>query len=299
MLTADDLRRLGGLSEVIVPYLTGRELLDRFEIDRWAIDFGNRDMAQASAYPLPFAHVREHVLPAVQASYDEAVRQGSDMAVARKEHLDRWWQFWNRRDELSRTLGKMKRYVVCSRVTRRPVMVFLSAQICPSDLLQVFAFEDDYSFGILQSGAHFEWFRKSSRLKVETDVRYSVRDVFETFPWPQFPDSEHVRAVAAASRELRKVRQRLLSEQGGGLRDLYRVLDLPGRHPIRSAQDELDVAVNTAYGFDMGRPLLDQILILNQAVANLEEAGRPVCAPGLPEGFPAAGELVSHDCYGG
>ena len=28
-------------ADVVVPYLTGRELLDEFEIERWAIDFGN------------------------------------------------------------------------------------------------------------------------------------------------------------------------------------------------------------------------------------------------------------------
>ena len=77
----------------------------------------------------------------------------------------RWWQFWNRRDELNNAMSKIRRYIGCSRVTRRPVMVFLSTKICPSDLIQVFAFDDDYSFGILQSSAHFEWFGKSSRLK--------------------------------------------------------------------------------------------------------------------------------------
>jgi hypothetical protein len=255
-------------------------------------------MAQASSYTLPFAHVRAQVLPAVQSNYDEAVRLGSDMAAARKEHLDRWWQFWNRRDELSRVLARMHRCVVCSRVSRRPVMVFLSSRICPSDLLQVFAFDDDYSFGILQSGAHFEWFRKSSRLKIETDVRYSVRDVFDTFPWPQFPEEKRVRAVAAAAREVRRVREQILGEQAGGLRDLYRLLDLPGRHPLRNAHDALDAAVNATYGFDASRPLLDQILSLNQMVSESERAGRPVCAPGIPAGISGAGNLISQDCYG-
>lgn len=44
-------------------------------------------------------------------------------------------------------------FIGCSRVTRRPVMVFLSTEICPSDLVQVFALDDDYSFGVLQQSA--------------------------------------------------------------------------------------------------------------------------------------------------
>jgi hypothetical protein len=78
-----------------------------------------------------FAHCQEYVLPAIQRAYEEAVEAKSDMVGARKEHLQRWWQFWNRRDEMTQRLAGMNRYIGCSRVTRRPVMVFLSARICP------------------------------------------------------------------------------------------------------------------------------------------------------------------------
>ncbi|HET6250160.1 MAG TPA: DNA methyltransferase [Tepidisphaeraceae bacterium] len=298
MINADDLARVGGTSAVVVPYLTGRELLDEFRIDRWAIDFGSRNMAQAAAFAAPFAHVREHVLPAVRASLERARIDGSDMEPARREHLERWWQFWNRRDELSGVLFHNHRYIACSRVTRRPVMTFLSTRICPSDLLQVFAFDDDYSFGILQSDAHFEWFRKSSRLKVESDLRYSVRDVFETFPWPQFPDKNSVRDVANAARQVRLVRQTLLKELGGGLRDIYRLLDLPGRHPLRAAHDELNRAVSVAYGFAIQTPLLDQLLKVNKAVAESERLGRAVSAPGIPDAYKSDQQLISSDCFG-
>ena len=128
-------------------------------------------------------------------------------------------------------------------------MVFLSADICPSDLVQVFALDDDYSYGILQSYHHFEWFRKSSRLKVESDTRYSVREVFDTFPWPQSPSAAQVRAVAAAGREIRRIRDEALVKIKGGLRALYRTLELPGANPLKDAHAALDAAVMEAYGF--------------------------------------------------
>ena len=156
------------------------------------------------------------------------------MLEARREHLERWWQFWNRRDQLNAAIAKFNRYIGCSRVTRRPVMAFLDSVICPSDLIQVFAFDDDYSFGILQASPHFEWFRKSSRLKVETDVRYSVRSVFDTFPWPQSPSAKEIKAVAAAGREVRRVRDAALQKINGGLRAVYRTLELPGKNPLPS-----------------------------------------------------------------
>jgi SAM-dependent methyltransferase len=295
MLDADAVRSLGGTSEVVVPYLTGRELLDDFRIDRWAIDFGKRNMAEAAKFAKPFAHLQKHVLPSVQKAYDDARTAGSDMVAAREEHLGRWWQFWNRRDELNCMLDKIQRYIACSRVTRRPIMVFLSNRICPSDLIQVFAFDDDYSFGVLQSHLHFEWFRTSSRLKVETDARYSVRSVFETFPWPQQPTAEAVKSVADAARNLRRVRSECLQDTGG-LRSVYRLLELPGRHPLKDAHNALDAAVGNAYGFSDDSSALAVLFALNRDLANAEASGKPVTPPGIPS-YVNRNDLLSKDCF--
>ena len=296
MLSASQLEVLGGASEAVVPYLTGRELLDEFKIERWAIDFCNRSMLEASAFSKPFAYCKKSVLPAVRNTYETAVAQKSDMAGARREHLDRWWQFWNRRDELTNVLKELPRYVACSRVTRRPVMVFLSSDICPSDLIQVFSFADDYSFAVLQGSPHFEWFRRSSRLKVETDTRYSVREVFETFPWPQSPTKQRINAVAEAGREIRRIRTEALQSIKGGLRALYRTLELPGKSPLKDAHAALDAAVLDAYGFSSKKDPLAQLLELNLDVADREKEGQPVTAPGIPAAYGDPTPLITDDC---
>lgn len=284
-------------AKVIHPYLTGRELLDEFRIDRWVIDFGNRGMVEASSFKSAFAHCKQKVLPAVEQSLRDAEAADSDMAAARKEHLGRWWQLWNRRDELSTALTSIPRYIGCSRVTRRPIMVFISSMICPSDLVQVFALHDDYSFGILQSTLHFEWFRKSSRMKVESDTRYSVRDVFETFPWPQSPSLRQVEDVASAAKELRDIRKKSLTITGGGLRDLYRTLDLPGKHPLREAHEALDKATRQAYGISTKEEELTFLLSLNKKVNDAILAGKAVERPGLPEIVKDRNAFVSEDAY--
>jgi len=293
--TANRLRR--DSAEVIFPYVTGREILDEFKIERWVIDFGNRDIIEAAAFSSAFAHCKRHVLPAVEQTLQDAERTNSDMVSARREHLSRWWQLWNRRDELSAALNTIPRYIGVSRVTRRPVMVFLSSGICPSDLVQVFALADDYSFGILQSALHFEWFRKSSRMKVESDMRYSVRDVFETFPWPQSPTVRHVEAIAAAARKIRNVRARAITMAGGGLRDLYRTLELPGKHPLRAAHEELDNVVGEAYGIAHKEQELTFLIELNRLVAEAIESGDAVERPGLPSCITDQSLFVSDDCF--
>jgi len=175
-------------------------------------------------------------------------------------------------------------------------MAFLSSDICPSDLVQVFAFDDDYSFGVLQAALHFEWFRKSSRLKVETDVRYSVRSVFDTFPWPQSPSVKEINTVAEAGREVRRVRDEALKKIKGGLRAVYRTLELPGKNPLKDAHAALDAAVMKAYGFSAKKDLLQQLLDLNLAVAEREQQGEQVTAPGIPPGYPEPASLVTDDC---
>ena len=103
-------------------------------------------------------------------------------------------------------------------------------------------------------------------------------------------------AVAAAVRELRRVRAEALPKIKGGLRALYRTLELPGANPLKDAHTALDTAVLTAYGFNPKRDLLAQLLALNQQVAAKIENGEPVMPPGVPPNYPDATKLVTQDC---
>ena len=120
--------------------------------------------------------------------------------------------------------------------------------------------------------------------------------VFDTFPWPQTATVKQIDAVAAAARELRHVRAEALPKMKGGLRALYRTLELPGANPLKDAHAALDTAVLTAYGFSAKKDLLAQLLALNQQVAAKIEKGEPVTAPGVPKNYPDAKRLVTGDC---
>ena len=120
--------------------------------------------------------------------------------------------------------------------------------------------------------------------------------VFDTFPWPQTATVKQIDAVTAAARELRRVRAEALPKMKGGLRALYRTLELPGANPLKDAHAALDTAVLTAYGFNAKRDLLAQLLALNQGVAAKIEKNSPVTAPGVPPIYPDAKKLVTEDC---
>jgi len=102
--------------------------------------------------------------------------------------------------------------------------------------------------------------------------------------------------VAEAGREVRRVRAEALKNVKGGLRAVYRTLELPGKSPLKDAHAALDAAVLDAYGFSAKKDLLAQLLELNLAVARRIENGEPVTAPGVPPAYPDPAALITDDC---
>lgn len=175
----------------------------------------------------------------------------------------------------------LERYIACAYVTKRPIFMFISSAIRPSNLIQVFGFDDDYSFGILQSNAHWLWFTTKCG-KLTARFRYSAESVFDTFPWPQEPTRAQINAVAEAAVALRALRRETMRKLDYSLRDLYRTLDQPGDNPLREAHERLDAAVRAAYGMEADGDPLAFLLQLNFACAVKEKAGEKITPPGLP-----------------
>jgi SAM-dependent methyltransferase len=277
-----------GDGAILHPYLVGDDLLSGRPISRHIIDFGAMNMLEAKRFNAAFAHLETHVLTDITTKSEHSERSSS---------IDFWWRHWRGRSELIAAISEIPRYLACSRVTKRPIFVFVDAAIRPGDALQVFALADEYSFGILQSAAHYLWFHaKCSNMK--SDPRYTSESVFDTFPWPQSASVAQIDTVAEAARRLRTLRAQSLQSMSGGLRALYRTLDLPGKNPLRDAHAALDAAVLKAYGFSSKRDLLEQLLDLNQQVATDETDGKPVVGPGLPAQYPKPADLVSTDSVG-
>src|SRR4029078_12567518 len=97
-------------------------------------------------------------------------------------------------------------------------------------------------------------------------------------------------------RLVRRTRQSALEAVHGGLRALYRVLELPGKHPLKEAHEILNAAVLDTYGFRRDRPVLDQLLELNDEIARRESAKEPVTSPGIPRDYGDSSRLRSEDC---
>lgn len=284
--------------KVIFPYLIGREVVSGDGSPRrYIIDFGTKDLISAKKFDAAFKRIEETVLEDIETRANEEDANES----ARKQHLDKWWQHWRHRSDMKAAIGKLSgRYIAGSRTQRWPfVFCFMDADVLPGDKMQVFAFDDDYSFGVIQGAPHLLWYRaKAARLKNEEDYNYSAESVFDTYPWPQQPTTNEVLAVAAAGREIRRIRADVLPSIRGGLRGIYHTLELPGKNALRDAHEALDKAVMEAYGFSAKKDTLQQLLNLNREVGTRLSSKLPVTPPGAPKNFPKPARLITDDCLG-
>ncbi len=279
------------------PFLNGSDLLSGKYVNHpeYVIDLSKTDILTASTFPYLLKIIQERVLPDWTANAEkENMKTGKDTGE-HQNRLKTWWALKRPRMDLQDALDKHTRVIACSAVMKRNAFVFLESNILPTNAIKVFVFDDDDSFGVIQSGVHWQWFvAKCSKLK--SDFRYTPESVFDTFPWPQSPSAKDIDAVAEAGREVRQVRGEALKKIKGGLRAVYRTLELPGKNPLRDAHAALDAAVMQAYGFSAKKDLLQQLLDLNLDVAEREKKGELVTAPGVPADYPDPKKLVTDDC---
>lgn len=293
-------------SEVLYPYLIANELIGRKDSlpTRFVIDFQPRDLLQAQSYKALFERIKQRVLPDREAAAEEEEQRNQEALSKNPEahtnhhhanFLEKWWQLAYPRADMVSAMSKLNRYIACGRVTLRPVFEFVSTAIRPSDVVMVFPYDDDYSFGILQSGIHWVWF--TNRCSTLTGrYRYTSNTVFDSFPWPQSPTLKSVQKVAKAATDLRKLRRDLKTAHDLSFRELYRALELPGASQLKTAHEKLDAAVREAYGMAKADDPLAFLLDLNQTVANKEDADETVVGPGLPPSVANKAKFVSADC---
>ena len=294
------------LKEVLKPFLTAHNFIaGKTPLpQRYVIDFAGKTLIQAQKYKELYKIIERTVLPKRKEEAEkEKTRNKKSLkanpkATVNRHHqnfLKTWWQLSWPREDLIQKMRKTKRYCVCGRVTQRGIFEFVHSDINPNDALVVFIFDDDYSFGILQSRMHWLWFtHRCSTLG--TGFRYTINTVYDTFPWPQRPTLVQIRKVVKQARELRAERAKILKQEEISYRDLYRSMELPGDHELSKYHKALDEAVYSAYGFKKNQDELDFLGQLNWNLAQKEAQGERITGPGLPQAVKNPKEFITKDC---
>ncbi len=222
---------------VVRPYLIGDDIASEPEQSpsRWIIDFGLRTLEEARKWPAALKIVEERVRP-VRATNN------------RRLYREKWWIFAEPRPGMRDALASLHRFISGVAQGKRIHFCWCEPNCCPSNLTNVFAFEDDYAMGILLSTIHHEWARaQSSTLRI--DIRYTPTSAFETFPWPPSPSDGQREPIAELSRRIIERRQVICAEREIGLTRLYNEVDDGAYADLKKLHHDLDRAVAEAYGW--------------------------------------------------
>ena len=257
---------------MVRPYLTANDITeDPVQApSRWVIDFGLRSLEEALAFPEALDVARRLVKP-------ERERNN------RKAYREKWWLFAEPRTAMRSALAPLCRYAAMARHGKRLSIAWAEPWTLASDATNVYAFEDDYSMGVLLARAHDAWaWARSSTLK--GDLRYTPSTAFMTFPFPD-PVPPEVRArVATASSALYAQRSELCAEHQIGLTKLYNLMDEGAFTDLKALHLALDRAVVAAYGWpeSIAQDGAELVRLLTERNQEITEGRRPY-APFCPD----------------
>ena len=258
-------------SDVIKRWMIGRDI-NQVSRDMWIIDFGV-DMSEddAALYEAPFEYIVANVKP-------ERLQNN------RRRYAELWWIHAEARPGMRQALAGLPRYIGTSMVSRHRIFAWIDGEVLPDATIIVFARDDDYFFGILQSRAHTLWAETAGTQlrEAQSGLRYTPTTCFEMFPFP-VPTDELRQAIATAAHELNQLRENWLNPT-----DLFgnpalnadqlrrrTLTNLYNDYPtwLSHAHDRLDAAVAKAYGWPADLAdgeILERLLALNLARAGTE-----------------------------
>ncbi|MDF0643144.1 MAG: hypothetical protein P0111_03880 [Nitrospira sp.] len=226
----------------------GRSIINFFD---WGID-------RAQEYAEPFRIIEEKVNPF-------RARQ------KRKRNRDIWWIYAEHRPGLNRALRSLDQCFVAAATTKHLNFSATPTTYVFSHALYVFVTSRWDIFSVVQSTLHEVWARKYSGA-LETRLRYSPSDCFETFPFPEGLWRTANPELADIGERYHEHRRVLMRQLWLGLTDIYNLFhtrdltpEVVGKVSKKSAEEaeagyrgllklrqlhqKLDDAVRDAYGW--------------------------------------------------
>ncbi|MFF3855262.1 Eco57I restriction-modification methylase domain-containing protein [Micromonospora sp. NPDC002575] len=224
-------------AEVLFPYLNGEDLNNRPDASasRSVINFRDWPLERAEQYPDCMERVRRLVKP-------ERDRNN------RKVYRDYWWQYAEKRPAMLQALKGLDRVLAIARVSKVVLPLFVSPEQVVSEAAVVFATADAADLALLSSAPHY-WWAIDRASTLETRIRYTPSDVFETLVRP-----ESTGRMRVVGERLDSYRRGLMLDRNEGLTKTYNRVHNPGESAadiaeLRAIHVEIDHAVAEAYGW--------------------------------------------------
>ena len=131
---------------------------------------------------------------------------------------------------------------------------YLNYKVIAANDLQIISEAKLFHFGVLSSAMHRAWINVTAG-RLKSDIRYSVKLTYNTFPWPELqskkPTAQQIRAQAAIETAAQGVLDARAEFPDSSLADLYDPLSMPPA--LTKAHQKLDAAVDKAYELSGGK----------------------------------------------
>jgi hypothetical protein len=162
---------------------------------------------------------------------------------------ENWWLYFRTRPALYKAIVELKRVLVVPRVSKYMICTWEPKEIIYSDALCIIVSESDANFSVIQSTFHGTWAQLHGST-LETRLRYTPSDCFETFPFPK--NLESLECIGERYNQHRQsitlTRQEGLTKTYNRFHDKQVVAEEIVR--LRELHKEMDEAVARAYGWD-------------------------------------------------
>ena len=217
---------------VLFPYLNGDDLNNNINQSpsRWAINFFNWTEDKAKEYQEVYNIALAKVKPQRLSIISEKLSKGIRIGVHDNRSVEEWWKYLWPRPELYGTIKHVSKVLVQTRVSKILAFDFSPTNIIFSDATLVFNFQTFINFCILQSNFHECWARKYSST-LESRMRYSVTEAFQTFPFPSIHNIIQEHQLDAFGEAYHEHRRQLMLSMQLGLTKTYNAFHAPELQP--------------------------------------------------------------------
>jgi hypothetical protein len=231
-------------TEVLFPYLNGQDVSSRPDCtaSRWIINFRDWSQGKAKRYHSCYERLSRLVRPEREK-------------VRREAHRARWWRYGDYKPSLYAAITGLERVIVITLHAKTVMPVMVPREQVFSHGLAVFATDDTAMLALLSSAPHY-WWALSRASTLETRVRYTPSDVFETLPLPEL--TQQMRELGD---RLDTYRRNVMLSRQSGLTKTYNLVHDPACTDtdiaeLRAIHTAIDEATVRAYGWD---DMLDQL----------------------------------------
>lgn len=232
-------------ASVVFPYLGGSDVNSSPTVHsgRFVIGFGRRSLEECRTNWPEFVEVVERLVKP-----DRDARPKNDQQAFLASH---WWQWHTDRPTMQKATSGLRRVLVCSSITATFAFAFVPTDTVCGHSINVFAFEAFGPFAVIQSRVHEIWARFFGST-MKDDLRYTLSDCFETFPFPWNWGTQP--ALEAAGKSYYEFRAALMVRNNEGMTKTYnRFHDPNERDPeiatLRELHARMDRAVLDTYGW--------------------------------------------------